>query len=49
MLNQVLKVIIFESVLQGENLDNSSSVLYLKMNGYYGRVEVEELNPIHFL
>ena len=51
MLKELLEVIIFESILQGENLDNPSSVLYLKMkmNGCYGRVEAGELNPIHFL
>ena len=49
MLKQLLEVIIFENVLQGENLDNPSSVLHLKMNGCYGRVETGDLNPIHFL
>ena len=49
ILRQLLEVIIVGSVLQGENLYNPSSVLYLKMNGCYGRVEAGELNPIHFL
>ena len=30
MLKQLLEVIIFESILQGENLDNPNSDLYLK-------------------
>ena len=48
MLKQLLEVIIFESVLQGENFDNPSSVLYLKMK-MNGRVEAAEFNQIHFL